>query len=74
MARRSHFSFNKRQKEIRQKEKQQKKIARRLAKREPEATGTATDTAPEAELVDTEQAEGPAEDENVESPDHDTVP
>jgi hypothetical protein len=34
MARRSHYSFNKRQKERKQKEKAEKKVQRRLAKRQ----------------------------------------
>lgn len=70
MARRGHFSFDKRQKEIRQKEKQQKKVARRLAKRDQSPPATVTGTAPQAAFDETEETDSSVGDEQVDQPDH----
>lgn len=62
MSRRSHFSFNKRQREMKQREKKQKKQDRRLARRGPSSDGIATETLPETEILRNVHSSDPGED------------
>jgi hypothetical protein len=51
MARKSHFSFNKRQREIKKREKKQKKLDRRLTKRLP----SPDESIPDSDLHDVQE-------------------
>lgn len=52
MSRRGHFSFNKRQREAKQKEKRQKKQERRLAKRSATPGGGPTEHSSESAITE----------------------
>lgn len=69
MAKRSHFSFNKRQKELRQKEKAEKKLQRRLLKRQRAAGDAVAQTAgDETPIIDPAEVDDSGADNGEDPP------